>query len=91
MLFEHDEGRNFVRGIEDGQREKNRNKVVENALGYVNLIREHIYKEDNILYTMADEVLDNKTEKEMEEKFEEINKKRQGDKENFERFSENLK
>ena len=91
MLFEHDEGRNFVRGIEDGQREKNRNKVVENALGYVNLIREHIYKEDNILYPMADEVMDNKTEKEMEEKFEEINKKRQADKENFERFSENLK
>ncbi|MEK6875456.1 MAG: hemerythrin domain-containing protein [Nanoarchaeota archaeon] len=74
MLYEHDSGRNFVKGIEDRMKEKNRKKVIENALCYVQLIREHIFKEDNILYPMAEEALSMKTQKEMLSKFEKIGK-----------------
>lgn len=57
MLFEHDLGRNFVKNMEEGLNENNNEKVVENARGYAQMIAEHIFKEDSILYPMADEVL----------------------------------
>ena len=74
MLYEHNIGRDFVKGVEEGMNERNKRKIVENALSYVNLIREHIFKEDNILYPMADEALSMKTQKEMLSKFEKIGK-----------------
>jgi hemerythrin-like domain-containing protein len=37
--------------------ESARKQVVENALGYVALLRQHIMKEDNILFPMADRVI----------------------------------
>lgn len=57
MLFEHDLGRNFVKNMEEGLNENNNKKVAENARGYAQMIEDHIFKEDNILYPMADEVL----------------------------------
>jgi hemerythrin-like domain-containing protein len=69
MLYEHDLGRGFVRDLEQGLRENNRSKVVENARGYIQLLQEHIFKEDNILYPMADNVLDQKTQNAMLEEF----------------------
>ncbi len=74
MLHEHKQGRSFVKGVEDGLEEDNKNKIIENARGYVNLLREHIYKEDNILYPMADEALNKKTQESISEKFKEIDK-----------------
>ncbi|MBT96751.1 MAG: hemerythrin domain-containing protein [Candidatus Pacearchaeota archaeon] len=69
MLHEHEEGRNFIKETEIGIRENNTKKIIENITGYVNLIREHIYKEDNILYPMADGVLDKKTEQSILNRF----------------------
>src|SRR3989338_6539890 len=57
MLFEHDEGRKSVKMMELGMDEREKNKLIEGARNYIQLIREHIYKEDNILYPMADEAL----------------------------------
>lgn len=62
MLLEHDHGRQFVRGMEQAAREAvagiERNKEIAfNALGYVELLREHIAKEDGILYPLAERVL----------------------------------
>ena len=32
-------------------------KVVQNALNYVTLLREHIQKEDHVLFPMADDII----------------------------------
>jgi len=63
MLMEHDLGRGFVRALEEaasralqgepGQEEA----IVANARGYLELLREHISKEDNILYPLAERVI----------------------------------
>jgi len=70
MLIEHDSGRDFVKEIKQGLKEKNKKKIIEGARGYSQLMKEHIYKEDNILYPMANQFLKDKTKKEILEKFE---------------------
>ena len=72
MLVEHEEGREFVKGMKQALDNDDKEKLVENARGYAGLIQEHIFKEDNILYPMADGVLSEEVEKEMFEKFEKI-------------------
>jgi len=63
MLHEHDEGRNFVKGMEGALLDHDVQKLIENASGYGYLMQDHIYKEDNILYPMAEEGLtDNQTQ-----------------------------
>jgi hemerythrin-like domain-containing protein len=76
MLHEHEEGRSFVKELEEGIKEKNKSKVAQNARSYVQLIRDHISKEDNILYMMADEVLDDEIKAEILKKFKTIAKER---------------
>ncbi len=76
MLYEHNLGRDFVKGMEKALGSKNKEEVVKNARGYINLIKEHIYKENNILYPMADEALSKQTQISMLEKFEKITKDR---------------
>jgi hemerythrin-like domain-containing protein len=63
MLMEHERGRALVRAMERathgaiaGQSEQNR-LTAENALAYVELLREHIAKEDEILYPLAERVI----------------------------------
>lgn len=75
MLVEHDEGRSFVKQMEEGVEENNREKIVEGARGYVNLLREHISKEDQVLYPMADQVLDEDVEESMLKRFEAVAKR----------------
>jgi len=60
MLHEHHLGREFVKNLEEGLKKNNMEKIIENARGYCQLLREHIFKEDNILYGMADEALTDK-------------------------------
>src|SRR3989338_1018521 len=69
MLVEHDEGRRNVKVMESGLNEKNKSKLIEGAKGYIQLIREHIFKEDNILYPMADNALSDSTKNKMLRKF----------------------
>lgn len=69
MLFEHDLGRNLVKDLEEGINENNNEKIVKNARGYAQLIREHIFKEDNILYPMIDGALSAETQKSILDKF----------------------
>lgn len=72
MLHEHDLGRNFIKETEKGVEENNKDKVLENARGYANLLQEHIFKEDNILYPMADKALSQEAQKMMIDKFEKV-------------------
>jgi len=63
MLMEHDQGRAYVQGMETAVRETlagltgREQTVAENALAYADLLREHISKEDDILYPLAERVI----------------------------------
>ncbi len=63
MLMEHDQGRVFVKAMEtaalearDGQTGREQ-IIAANALAYAALLREHISKEDEILYPLAERVI----------------------------------
>jgi|SRR3989344_516384 len=90
MLFEHDEGRKSVKMMELGMDEREKNKLIEGARNYIQLIREHIYKEDNILYPMADEALSEDVQKTMLEKFNKINFAKKKQVEGFEKFANEM-
>ncbi len=63
MLMEHDHGRAYVRGREEAAQAALTGKpgqdraIAENALGYVALLKEHIGKEDGILYPLSERVI----------------------------------
>lgn len=63
MLSEHNQGRNFVKGMElSVNLIKNGNTsayatLKENMRGYSSLLRSHINKENNVLFPMADKVI----------------------------------
>jgi hemerythrin-like domain-containing protein len=63
MLMEHDQGRTFVKGMEEAAMEALDDKpgreriIADNALAYAALLREHIAKEDDVLYPLAERVI----------------------------------
>jgi len=63
MFQEHDLGRSYTLQIYEGAlklekgNQSSLDTIVENATNYVTLLRQHIYKEDNILFPMADRVI----------------------------------
>ncbi len=83
MLYEHDLGRGFVKAIEEGIKTNDKEKVIENSNSYAQLLKEHIFKEDNVLYPMTDEVLDEKAKNIILEKFKAIEIKKKKDKEKY--------
>ena len=84
MLMEHDHGRRFVKGMVEAvdswetKGEESRKAFVQNAKRYVNLLRDHILKENNILFNMADESLTPEEQKALSLKFEEVEEKEMG-------------
>ena len=84
MLAEHEQGRAFVKGMDEaGQRfitgDKKALKVAsDNARGYAKLLRQHIDKEDNILFRMAEQVLTDADHQGLLSKFEEVERERIG-------------
>jgi hemerythrin-like domain-containing protein len=63
LLNEHEEGRRLsqrmrlvVERLQAGD-ERARDAVVMSATDYIKLLRQHIYKEDNVLFPMADKVI----------------------------------
>ncbi|HBG06717.1 MAG: cation-binding protein [Geobacteraceae bacterium GWC2_58_44] len=63
MLMEHDLGRAFVRGMEEAAKRALNGEagqdqaIATSARGYLELLREHISKEDDILYPLAERVI----------------------------------
>ena len=61
MLLEHEEGRKYIRGMKSslaaiGQGSKDDGQIfVQNAMSYKKLLTQHIYKEDTVLYPMAEQ------------------------------------
>lgn len=78
MLHEHDQGRAWVRGVaealpgaESGDQEA-KSIIAGNLDSFVNMLRAHIDKEDNVLYAMADKMLTDEDQKELAEAFERV-------------------
>jgi hemerythrin-like domain-containing protein len=82
MLQEHIQGRNFVKGMtENLDQYKNGNKealkrVYQNMNGYADLLVNHISKENNILFRMADKVLSDEEQTSLLEQFDNIEQNR---------------
>jgi len=63
MLTEHEEGRAYVRTmmaaltLAEARNEAAKDNLLENAGAYLRLLREHIQKEDEILFRIADDVI----------------------------------
>ncbi|MFY9326646.1 MAG: hemerythrin domain-containing protein [Georgfuchsia sp.] len=63
MLAEHNEGRRLTDAMRSGAERMQQGdasaapQIAKNAMGYVMLLRQHIQKEDQILYPMADQLI----------------------------------
>lgn len=85
MLNEHEEGRMYVRGMAGAIEGFARSDadatgtLVENARGYTSLLRQHIIKEDSVLFPMGDRVLTPEDQQQLMEEFEEIERKEMGE------------
>lgn len=91
MLYEHKLGREFVKNMEAAIKKDDVNETLENATGYANLLKEHIFKEDTILYPMMDEVFDEKTQQSITKRSEAAEKKfKKEDLERYLAFANNL-
>ena len=54
MLSEHEQGRMYVQNMKDAAENADMESLCNNANGYFQLLKQHIYKEDNVLYPMAE-------------------------------------
>lgn len=84
MLEEHEIGRGYVREMgeainkyKSGDKNSSR-EIVKNAREYIELLTQHIDKEDNILYTMADMHLTDEKQKELIDEFEKFEQEKMG-------------
>lgn len=64
MLFEHGIKRSYVNNLKEALFDDDKEAIKSNGSAIINLMRDHIYKEDNILYPCAKDVL---SEEEMSE------------------------
>ncbi len=84
MLAEHDLGRTYVRAMaEAAQRYSQGDKLAASGLiqggrSYVGLLRQHIAKEDGVLFPMADKVLSEAEQKQLLQDFEAIERDKTG-------------
>jgi hemerythrin-like domain-containing protein len=85
MLSEHQHGRNRVKAVADalnkaksGDRQALK-QVRENLAAYVKLLKEHISKEDNVLFAMAEKVLTPKDQADIMAAFEKVEAEEMGE------------
>ena len=78
MLYEHEQGRSRVRATGEAlplaaQGDASAiEKVVENLSAYIELLRAHIDKEDNILYPLADSIFTPEDQQALKVAFEKV-------------------
>ncbi|HEX2935466.1 MAG TPA: hemerythrin domain-containing protein [Bacteroidales bacterium] len=78
MLNEHTQGRDYVKGMVEGiDLFKNGDQqaistIYTNMRGYISLLRNHISKENNVLFRMADNVLSDTEQEELLKEFSKV-------------------
>ena len=84
MLMEHEEGRTYVRTmlaaltLAEARNEAAKDLLIDNARAYLRLLKDHIQKEDEILFRIADDVISPDEQKELLRSFEEHEAKEMG-------------
>ena len=83
MLAEHEQGRGYVHQIEEASKHIVTDQAafkaaIRSSMEYTRLLRQHIDKETNSVFPMADGVFNNTDNQELLEKFEEIERERIG-------------
>jgi hemerythrin-like domain-containing protein len=85
MLREHELGRSHVRAMVEALPKASagdpqaQSAFAEQARSYVDLLREHIRKEDNVLYPMAEQMLDAEEDRQLVAAFEVIERDEMGE------------
>jgi len=84
MLHEHEQGRECVRAIANAVAprepdEQARRKAGDNLALYARLLREHINKEDHVLYPMADQLLNTGDQDRLRKAFDRVESKELGE------------
>ncbi len=84
MLMEHDMGRRYVKKMSEaataygkGSREAAK-QFIDNARNYVILLSQHIFKENNVLFPLADRLLPEETQDKLVEQFEVVEREKIG-------------
>jgi hemerythrin-like domain-containing protein len=78
MLHEHDQGRQHIKVMVDSLRDAEREDLAscdtfsDHAHAYVRLLRDHIWKEDNRLFPMAEQTLTSEDRLSLEHSFEQV-------------------
>jgi len=84
MLHEHEMGRRYVKAMSEAYAtylvadKPTAKDIIQNGHGYISLLRDHIEKENNVLFMMADSRLSEKRQDELFEGFERIEEERIG-------------
>lgn len=76
MMYEHDMGRDYVKNLILAIEGRDVKGAQNNGLGWVQLLRAHIYKEDNILYRMAEQAIPENTKQDIQSEYDVIEKER---------------
>lgn len=94
MYIEHDQGRAFVRAMAEAAEKAQAGEpgqmtvIAENAASYIALLREHIDKEDNVLYPLAERILPEEVRARMVEAYEKAQGQTPGLEEKYQRLVE---
>ena len=84
MLLEHEEGRGYIRAMVDALARNKKGESValqdfaKGARNYINLLTQHIQKEDQVLFPMGERVLPKEIQAKLAEGFEKIEMERIG-------------
>jgi hemerythrin-like domain-containing protein len=70
MLFEHDQERSLVEGLEDALYTKNGKQFTQFAIRLVELLRNHVHKEDSVLFGIVDRLLSAQQDAQIVKEFE---------------------
>lgn len=90
MLEEHDIGRGHVRAVLEAVEKEDNQSIKEHLNGYMELLKEHIRKEDEILYPWLDRNLTISQVGELFSQFNEIDKRFETSSQKYEGFASKL-
>lgn len=84
MLREHEQARRLTKGLREAAvrlagEPAAREDVIRNALAYASLLRQHIQKEDHVLFAMAERVLPWERQQQVAEGFEHVEHEETGE------------
>lgn len=81
MLAEHEQGRGYIRGMSQAIVDYNSGAteatqpLIENVTLYIELLGQHINKENEVLFTMADKLFSAEIQNQLFDRFEELEEK----------------